>query len=228
MRDLENLRRHLDEPPASAESRERVRAALRQRYTRTDAGLQARLRVFLAAGAAAALAILVVLTTRTGPAVAWSPTPVTPPEPLLLATAAEQCADVLDQFDASLTPLIVDQRNDVAMALFGERSTEEMSFLSCTLRKTDEGWQRVTAGDLPFTLFSTSGAVDEELLGSRIEQVVIDTGEALVEVSYKDGFYLIWWPEDVALTGNPMRFIAADGSTVLEIPVNEPRHSDSN
>lgn len=226
MRDLESLRRHLDESPASAETREAARAALRQRYTRTDGRLPTRLRVLLAAGAAAAV-VIVVLTTRTGPAAAWSPTPVTPPEPLLLASAAAECADVLDQFDASLIPLIIDQRNDVAMALFGERSSEEMSFLSCTLRNTaDEGWVRVTADELPFTLFSISGSVDEELLGSRIDQVVIDSGEGLVEVSYEDGFYLIWWPEDVALTGHPMRFLAADGSTVLEIPVNEPRHLD--
>lgn len=227
MRDLENLRRHLDEPPASDEAREAARAALRERYARAEGRLTLKHGVLLAAGVALASAVLVILTTRTGPAVAWSPTPVTPPEPLLLASASAECADVLDQFDGSMPPLIIDQRDDVAMALFGDRSAEEVSMLSCTLRNTDDGgWERVTADDLPFTLFSVSGSVDEELLGSRIERVVIDTGDALVDVSYEDGFYLIWWPEDVALTGHPMRFLAPDGSTVLEMPVNESRHRD--
>lgn len=226
MSDLETLRRRLEEPaPPTVAVREAARAALRQRYGRT-AGRSSHSIVVLATGVALAVAILAVVVTQAGPAAAWSSTPVSPPDPLLLASATTECAGVVDQADASRTPLLIDQRNDVAMALFGKRSPQQTSLVTCTLRETDQGWRRATADQLPFTLFSRAGSVDEEVLGSSIDRVVIDTGDERVTVSYHDGFYLIWWPEDIALTGHPMQFLAPDGSTVLEIPMSDPQHQD--
>lgn len=218
VRDLENLRRHLEEGPPTDEIREAARERLLARYASTGRGWA--LRVPFVLTSAAAVVAVVVLTVRTGPVAAWSPIPVSPPETSLQASAGAECSDGSGDPEA---PLLIDQRRDVAVALFGERSDEEDFHLTCTLIKTDEGWRRATGDDLSFRLLVVSGSVDEAALDSRIDRVVIDAEGAEVEVSYENGFYLIWWPEEVALIGSAMRFLASDGSTILEIPLNSPR-----
>jgi hypothetical protein len=115
----------------------------------------------------------------------------------------------------------VDQRNDVAVALFGERSSDDgaSSFRTCTLALIDGSWRKADVDDLGFSLLVTAGSVDEQTLGAPVERVVINAASEQIEVSYEDGFYLMWWPEDLALAGEVMRFLATDGSTLLEIPV---------
>jgi len=218
MRDLESLRRHLDEPPPTAETREAARAALRTRYASGNRSWRIGVPFALTA---AVVAAVVVLSMRTGPAAAWSPIPATPPEPSLQAAAADACSGLAGSPLSG--PLLIDQRGDVAVALFGERADEGDFHLTCTLVERGDMWVRAAADDLSFSLLVMSGSVDEDAVGSPVDRVVIDAEGEEVVVSYADGFYLIWWPEEVALTGRPMSFLSADGSTLLEIPVHSSR-----
>lgn len=231
MSDIDDLRRILEEPPPTEETRDRARGALRAQYAAREPRRH-RLGKLALGALAAVLAVIAVISMRIGQAEAWSPEPQTPPESSLVAAAPNECgvADVGDE-SPPLTdepPLLIDQRNDVAVAMFGDRSASDRtsSFLTCTLVFTDGSWRRPD-GDLPFDLAVTAGSVDEELLGQRVERVVIETEPETIEVSYRDGFYLMWWPEELALTDESMRFVASDGSVLLEIPVqgrggNEP------
>lgn len=216
MGDIEEIRRILDEPPSSPEQRELARQALRSELRLPRQGKSTHWGR-LGLGAAVGVALLAVMALRVDPAEAWSPMPE-PPEPLLLASAPELCAAGEARIG---TPLLVDQRNDVAVALFGERSADgaASSFRTCTLVHVDESWRAADAGDLNFTLVVTAGSVDEQILGEAVDRVVIDTPDEQVEVSYEDGYYLMWWPDDLALAGKLMRFLGADGSHLLEIPI---------
>jgi len=216
MGDIEEIRRILEEPPPSPEQRELARQALRSEFG-SPRQRKAKHWGRLGMSAAVGVALLVVMALRVDPAEAWSPVPE-PPEPLLLASAPDLCAGA----DArGGTPILVDQRNDIAVALFGERSREDAasSFRTCTLVHIDGNWRAADAGDLGFTLVVTAGSVDEQILREAVDRVVIATSNEQVEVSYEDGFYLMWWPEDLALAGEGMRFLGADGSRLLEIPV---------
>lgn len=218
MRDLQNLRRLLEEPPPTPEALETAWEALRARYASTEAGTRTRTRRLALSAVAGLTVALVLVTLRVGQAEAWTPVPVVPPEPSLVASAPGECAE---SGSAPEPPLLIDQRRDVAVALFGERSADDATnaFRTCTLSLTDGSWRRAGAEDLSFTLAVVAGSVDEQVLGGNVDRVVIDTGTLQVEVSHQDGFYLIWWPEDLSLAGEPMRFLAADGSTLLELPL---------
>lgn len=216
--DIKNLRRILDEPPPTPEQRELARQMLRSVYGSPRQGKSRSWGKLGLGTAVAATVVFAVMMLRVDTAEAWSPVPESPPESLLLASAPVECATA----DAgSQAPLLVDQRNDVAVALFGERSAGDRasSFRTCTLAFTDGSWHKADARDLAFTLLVTAGSVDEQIIGAAVERVVIDTASEQVEVSYDDGFYLMWWPEDLALAGEVMRFLGADGSSLLEIPV---------
>lgn len=218
MDDIEDIRRILDEPPPTREQREVARQALRSAYGPPRQRRSRRWGKMGLGAAVGATAVLALTVLRVGPAEAWSPVPVRPPEPVLLASVATQCAGS----DAeSQQPVLVDQRNDVAVALFGERSSDDgaSSFRTCTLALIDGSWRKADVDDLGFSLLVTAGSVDEQTLGAPVERVVINAASEQIEVSYEDGFYLMWWPEDLALAGEVMRFLATDGSTLLEIPV---------
>lgn len=218
MDDFGEIRRILDEPPPTPEQRELARQTLRSEYgspRQRKSKPWGRLGLGAAVGATVVFAVMLL---RVDPAGAWSPVPESPPEPLLIQSVPDQCATAAA---SSRVPLLVDQRNDAAVALFGERSSEEgtSSFRTCTLALIDGIWREADANDLGFSLLVTAGSVDEQVLGEAVDRVVIDTGGEQVEVSYEDGFYLMWWPEELALTGKTMRFLAIDGSILLELPV---------
>lgn len=218
MDDFGKIRRILDEPPPTPEQRELARQTLRSAYgspRQRKPRPWGRLGLAAAAGATVVFAVMLL---RVDPAEAWSPVPENPPEPLLVEAVPDQCATAAA---SSQIPLLVDQRNDAAVALFGERSSEDgaSSFRTCTLALIDGIWREADANDLGFSMLVTAGSVDEQMLGEAVDRVVIDTADEQVEVSYEDGFYLMWWPEDLALAGEMMRFLGADGSSLVEIPV---------
>lgn len=217
MDDIDKLRRLLDEPAPSPEAREKLHRALRARYERS-ASLPPRpvMRIMASAAMVLVVAIGVVLALQGGRAEAWTPVPVTPPDPALMAAASSECGEERFDFGA---PLLVDQRGDVAVAMFGSRSEHAESFLTCTLILDEGVWRNAEAAGLPFRLLSVSGSFDEQVLGAAVARVVIETESRTVEVSHQDGFYLIWWPEEEALAGETMKFLAEDGSTMLEVPV---------
>lgn len=218
MSDMDHLRRILDEPAPTPVAREKAREALRARYASPAKPMGRSFTKLALSAVAAASVVLAVVTLQVGRAEAWSPVPEVPPDPFLAASAGGECAESGLGPEA---PLLIDQREDVAVALFGGRSPEDATsgFRTCTLAFSDGSWRRVDADDLSFTMAVVSGSVDEQVLGGSVDKVVIDTGARQVEVSHSDGFYLIWWPEDVALTDEPMRFLAPDGSILLELPV---------
>ncbi len=218
MNEVEKFRRLLDEEPPPPEAREKTVSTLRSLYETSERRPSRPLAgILISAATVVVVAVVAMLSMQGGRAEAWTPTPVTPPDPALLQAASSDCET--DRFDFQ-SPLLVDQREDVAVAMFGERSeggTE--SFLTCTLVLDEKVWRRAQDDDLSFRLLSVSGSFDEQVLGAAVDGVVIETESRTVEVSHQDGFYLIWWPEEEALAGETMQFIAEDGSTLLEVPV---------
>lgn len=217
MDEFESLRRALDEPPPSVADYENARNAVRARYPASTAQRRfpvGRLATLTAVVAVVAMVLSIVMETEM--AEAWSPVPVSPPDPSLLTNAPTQCAE--DAGDREL--LLLDQRGEVAVALFGEPgadSGERSGFHTCTLVLEDE-WRRATADDLPYRLAVTAGSVDEEVLGQRVSKVLISLPSDEVEVSYREGFFLIWWPEDLAPNDETMQLVADDGSLIAELP----------
>jgi len=218
MDDLEELRRLLDEPPPPPGARRRLLHELRALSEDSKPrhfGTRTKVVGSVATILVAAVAALFIL--QGGQAEAWTPTPVNPPDPALVAAASSECGEGELDFGS---PLLVDQRGDVAVALFGDRSARDAeAFLTCTLHFSEDAWRRVDHSDLSFSLHSISGSFDEEALNTPVERVVIDTPDQVVDVSHRDGFYLIWWPGEEALDGETMRFLAQDGSTLLETPI---------
>lgn len=222
MDEFENLRKVLDEPPPSAEDYENARRAVGARYPTSTAPRRfpvGRLATLTAIIALVAVVLSIVIETEV--AEAWSPVPVSPPDPSLLANASTQCAG--DVGDGEL--LLLDQRGEVAVALFGEpgaESGDSSGFRTCTLVLEDE-WRRASADDLPYRLAVAAGSVDEEVLGQRVFKVLISLPNYEIEVSYREGFYLIWWPEDVALKDETMQLVAENGSLITELPLRQSR-----
>lgn len=218
MDDLEKLRRLLDERPPPPEAREKALRELHAHYE-APSSRPSRPVARILTGVAAIVVVTVgaLLTLQLGQAEAWAPIPVTPPDPSLVAAASSECGDDRTDFQS---PLLVDQRDDVAVAMFGNRPEDGVeSFMTCTLVLDEGDWRRVHGDNLAFRLLSVSGSFDEEVLGAGVSRVVIKTENRSVEVSHQDGFYLIWWPEEEALTGETMQFIAENGATLLEVPV---------
>lgn len=218
MDELERLRRTLEEPPASEEQREAARRALHDRYS-DSTSRRSRRSIGLIAVSAIAAGLVILLAVLSGPeqAEAWGPVPVKAPDPAVIQAASDECDGLPSVSDG---PVLVDQRADVAVALFGDTAERTPSaFGTCTLVLVDGEWQRADEGHLPFELEAMAGSVDEQVLGAEVEQVIIDSGSQDIVLSYQDGFYLIWWPESLALIGQPVRFLDSGGNTLLEIPV---------
>lgn len=223
MDELERLRRTLEEPPATVEDREAARQVLHDRYSVFIPGRRKR-SIGLASVSAIAIASVVLLAVLLGPeqAEAWGPVPVEPPDPAVIQSASDECDGLPTGNDR---PLVVDQRGDVAVALFGHSTESPLrAFGTCTLALVDGQWHRVDVDDLSFELVVMAGSVDERVLGAQVERVVIDSQGQDIDLSHQDGFYLIWWPQSLALTGKPVRFLDSEGNTLLEVPVrpNQP------
>lgn len=215
LREDEDLWRLLDEPPPTPEMREAAHAALRAEYVAAEtASRRPTRRLMLPTLGAVVLAVVAVGVWR-APAEAWSPTPVTPPDPAVVEAASQACA--MDA-TASRDAVLIDQRVDVAVVLFVQppSATGAQDFKTCTLAEVDGRWQAAVASDLPSGLTVMAGSIDEAALGAVVDRVIIDQAGQEVVVSYRDGYYLAWWPGEMALTGAPVRFIAADGSTLIE------------
>lgn len=222
MDDLEKLRRLLDEPPPSQTIRDESLRALHLRYQASVRDRRPLARIVSSAVVVIGVAIAVVLVLQSDEAEAWSPIPVTPVDPVLVEAASSECGEIpVDQ----KTPVLVDQREDVAVAMFRSSAGDGPTTSgTCTLFVEDGVWRQARVDDLPFNVLVKSGSFDEELIESTVARVVIETDGQTVEVSHRDGFYLIWWPEGLALADESMRFLSEDGSTLLELPINPSRN----
>ena len=218
MDELERLRRALEEPPASEEQREAARRVLHERYSGSASGGSRRsIGLVVVSVVVAGLVTLLAVLSGSEQAEAWGPVPVKSPDPSVIQAASDECDGLPTVSDR---PLLVDQRADVAVALFGDTPERTPSaFGTCTLVLLEGKWQRADEGTLPFELEAMAGSVDEQVLGAEVEQVIIDSENQDIVLSYQDGFYLIWWPESLALIGKSVRFLDSGGNSLLEIPV---------
>lgn len=225
MDDSSGLGRFLEEAPPSDEARQRALAALRARFDDEPPMRRSNRRWLRVSGIAAALAVMLSLAVlqRSHPADAWSETPVVPPDPALIDAAPDLCQGT-NPATHPTDVLLVDQRGSIALILIGSR-TEAMSVSSCTV-VLDNQWGLASDSNLPFAVESMAGSVDEGLLGDTVVKAVIPTESGEIEVSYADGFFLVWWPQQVALGGAPIQFISDNGSILLEVLV-QPRASDT-
>lgn len=152
----------------------------------------------------------------------WNPIPTNPVDPELQSRAGELCGQQ-PGFPPDLPPSrVVDQRQDTAVVLFGGSESGGSGFYACTLIKADDRWRVSEPGDEIETL-TISGSVDESLLAAPISRAVIvqDDGSE-IEVSYEAGFFLLWYPPDVEISGDAIDFRSFSGDTILEIPVQTP------
>lgn len=225
MDEIERLRRLLDEPDSTSPDEQKTLAALRQAYEKPLRRRSTNSRLVVSTAIVVLVTFVAVLTLRSGPALAWSPTPVLPHDPALLGAVEDEC---LRGAAESAVPHLIDQREDVAVALLGTApGSNNGGFSTCTLIYSAGSWDRAVSSDLDFVLALTAGTVDEAVLEEPISRVVIETHTQDVEVSYRDGFYLIWWPADLALDGEVMRFLSGDGSELLAIPVTHEPGTES-
>lgn len=220
MDDMDRLRRILDEPPPTADEREAALAALRTRIDQEAAGKRRRQRV-MRVGAMVATMVFVagfVLVRQPPIGEAWSDTPVVPPDRALVAAAPGACGGPLTPDEV----LLVDQRGSLALVLIGSRDPSGASTVrSCTLSEEGVGW--ALASNSALRVDSMSGSIDKDLSESEVERVIIDGSDGPVDVSYAEGFFLVWWPQNFALAGKTIKFLAADGSVLLEMPVRPSR-----
>lgn len=225
MDELERLRRLLDEVRPTEESKEKTLEAIRNRAQQSSHRQAPMSRLMMRTALVAAVLLAGLIVLRPGAAEAWSPTPVSPQDPTLISAVPDECPDGMVDADQ---PLLIDQREDVAIALLGELPSAEGpgGFKTCLLAREDSAWLRATNDDLPFELAVTAGTVDERALGEPVSKVVIETDTQLVDVSYGNGFYLIWWPAELALDGEVMRFLASDGSELFDVPVTHEIGTD--
>jgi hypothetical protein len=174
-----------------------------------------------AAGTAAAVAALVTVGSSAAPAFAgWKAAP-TNPAPGQLAQAAQACGQDLG------SPILSDSRGPYTASIYADSTTSDVCLsgngVSMSSSSTSQAPASVAAGQIQSSGGGTRDSAGNALTlvdgrtGSGVTAVTIDRSDgSSVQATVANGWYLAWWPGDVAATN--AKVTTASGTSTVAFP----------